>query len=156
MCEIPQRLERQLCRLGVEWRGYVENAYRLPQKGLGDSNAMPDFSRPAERARESGGGKTMCSGDKAGDACAREQTSHRPRSDRSQSVCDRLKPKYRPELIDPISLHANAILLEARRPADAGYVTRHAFRRNELCKDFSGGLIREPGDHVGVITECHC
>jgi len=57
--------------------------------------------------------------------------------------------------ICPVSLHANAVLLEVRRLPDPSYVARHAFRCNELCKDLSARLIREPGDDVGVITECH-
>ena len=70
-------------------------------------------------------------------------------------MCDRSQPKNLPEFIDPVLLHANAVLLEARCLTDAGDVARHTFRRNELCKNCGVGLIGEPGDDIGVITECH-
>ena len=95
----------------------------------------------------------MFSADAAGDAGTRKPTTHRPGGDRSHAICDRLQPQDLPELIDPISLHVNAELLEACRFTDANDVARHACRRNELCKTLSPGLIREPGDHVGVIIE---
>ena len=116
---------------------------------------MPDFGRPAELGRAQGSRITKCSGDIARNTCTREPMSHRLGRDRSRSVCDRFQPKSLPEFIDLVSLHANAVLLEARCHPDASDVARQAFRRNELCKNLGAGLIREPGDDVGVITECH-
>jgi len=116
---------------------------------------MPDFGRPAELRRAQGSRITMCAGDIAGNTCTREPMSHRLGSDGSRAVCDRFQPQQLPEFSDTVSLHANGVLLEARCFPGAGDVARHTFRRNELGKHCSVGLIREPGDDVGVITECH-
>jgi len=155
MFGIRERLKDQLCQLGVRWRGDVENAHCLREKGFGDGNDMPDFTQPAERGRGGDRRITRFSGDTTRNTGTRKPTPQRPGSDRSHRVGDRFQAKNLPELIDPVSLHANAVLLEVRRLPDPSYVARHAFRCNELCKDLSARLIREPGDDVGVITECH-
>ena len=155
MFGIRERLKDQLCQLGVRWRGDVENAHCLREKGFGDGNDMPDFTQPAERGRGGDRRITRFSGDTTRNTGTRKPTPQRPGSDRSHRVGDRFQAKNLPELIDPVSLHANAVLLEVRRLPDPSYVARHAFRGDELRKNFRAGLIREPGDDVVVITEGH-
>ena len=102
---------------------------------------MPDFRRPAERCRGKGRLITMFSADAARDTGTRKLTTHRPGGDRSHAIGDRFQPQDLPEILDPVSLHANAELLEARRLTDANDVARDALRRNEPCKNFGAGLI---------------